>query len=207
MYNDGSINHGFLVESAVAVPAMLDAVEAKHLTKLSGTAEANSTVSVFDGTNLVDTVTAAADGTWTLNANVTGNVIHSYTETSSLAGNSVSSAGVTLYTPAARSVLTGGTGDDVLIGRPNDTLTGNGGADRFVFNPDFGKETINDFNSQQHDVIAFDKHVFADASQVLSHTTASANGADAVITYDAANHVTLIGVHVADLHASDFAFF
>ena len=97
---------------------MLNAVLANNLTTLSGTAEANSSVSVFDGTNLIGTVSAAADGTWSLQANVKGNVVHSFTETSiDLAGNSASSAGVTLYAPAANKVLTGGNGDDVLIGR------------------------------------------------------------------------------------------
>jgi hypothetical protein len=50
---------------------MLDVVAAKKSTTLSGTAEANSSVSIFDGTKLIDTVTAATDGAWSLN--VTGN--------------------------------------------------------------------------------------------------------------------------------------
>ena len=83
------------------------------------------------------------DGTWSLQANVKGNVVHSFTETSiDLAGNSASSAGVTLYTPAANKVLRGGDGNDVLIGAPNHTLTGGPGADTLVFNPSFGKETV-----------------------------------------------------------------
>ena len=119
---------------------MLNAVHnaATDLTTLSGTAEANSSVSVFvDGTKLVGTVTAANDGTWSLQANVTGNVIHSFTETATLAGTTLSSDGITLYTPTANQSLQGGSGNDVLIGRPNDKLTGNGGADTFVFNSEF----------------------------------------------------------------------
>jgi Ca2+-binding RTX toxin-like protein len=38
---------------------------------------------------------------------------------------------------------------DVLIGRPNDSLTGGGGSDTFVFNPNFGNETIKDFDVNQ----------------------------------------------------------
>jgi hypothetical protein len=41
---------------------MLDVVAAKKSTTLSGTAEANSSVSIFDGTKLIGTVTAATDG-------------------------------------------------------------------------------------------------------------------------------------------------
>jgi hypothetical protein len=73
-----------------------------------------------------------------------------------------------------------------------------------VFNPNFGKNTINGFNPTQ-DVIAFDKHLFADATQVLAHTTQLGN--NAMIAYDANNKVALVGVQVADLHDSDFHFF
>ena len=186
-------------------PVMLNAVSANNLTTLSGTAEANSSVSVFDGTNLVGTVSAAADGTWSLQANVKGNAVHSFTETSTdLAGNSVSSAGVTLYTPAANKVLTGGNGNDVLIGAPNDTLTGGPGADTLVFNPSFGKEAVKDYNVNQ-DVLAFDHTLFTNdtASQVLSKTHDSTAGA--VIVVDAHETITLVGVTVAQLQAAQQA--
>ena len=166
-------------------------------------------VSVFDGTKLIGTVTAAADGTWSLQANVTGNAVHSYMETSTdLAGNAGSSAGVTLYTPASNKTLQGGAGSDVLVGGPNDNRIGGGGADRFVFNPGFGKETVKDFNVTQ-DVLAFDHRLFANAtaSQVISQTHDSKAGA--VIVVDANDTVTLTGVTVAQLqsHLSDFTFF
>jgi hypothetical protein len=187
-------------------PVMLNAVTANNLTTLSGTAEATSSVSVFDGTKLVGTVTAAADGTWSLQANVTGNVIHSFTETSTLGEDTASSAGVTLYTPAANKSLEGGGGNDVLIGRPNDTLTGSTGSDTFVFNPASGKNVITDFSVSQ-DVLRFDHTLFANAtaSQVLSQTHDSSIGA--VIVVEANQHVTLAGVTVAQLQTSDFAFF
>jgi Ca2+-binding RTX toxin-like protein len=177
------------------VPVMLDAVSAKHhLTTLSGTAEANSNVSVFDGTNLVGTVPAASDGTWTLQANLTGNGIHSFTESSTdLVGNTASSAGATLYSTSTNKSLVAGGGADVLIGAPGDTLTGGAGADTFVFNPKFG----------------FDHSQFANAtaSQVLSQTHDSKAGA--VIVVDAHDTITLTGVTVAQLqsHLSDFHFF
>jgi len=82
----------------------LDAVfnSAVNLTILSGTSESNSSVSVYEGTKLIGTATAAADGSGSLQANVGGNTVHSDTETSTdLAGNTGSAPGVTLYTPAA----------------------------------------------------------------------------------------------------------
>jgi probable HAF family extracellular repeat protein len=205
-YDDTTGTHGFLAHPP---PAMLDAVfnAAHNLTTLSGTAEANSSVSIFDfdSTELVGTVTAAADGTWSLQAKVTGTGIHSFTETSTdLAGNTESSAGVTLYSAATNKLLLGGSGDDVLIAGKNDTLIGGGGSDTFVFNPSFGKDTIKDFNVNQ-DVLRFDHTLFAHAttSQVLSQTHDSSAGA--VIAVDAHDTVTLTHVSVAQLEVAQQA--
>jgi Ca2+-binding RTX toxin-like protein len=128
-----------------------------------------------------------------LEANVTGRHGHSFTETSvDSLGNTASSSGVTLYTTAANKSLTGDNGNNVLIGRPNDTLTGGTGADNFVFNSNLGKETISDFNVNQ-DVLTFDHTLFANAtaSQVLSQTHDSPGGA--VIVVDAVDSITLTG--------------
>ena len=72
-----------VVDQTKPVPVMLDAIynPATNITTLKGTSEANSSVSIFDGTKRVGTVTAASDGTWSLQAAVTGKVVHSYTET------------------------------------------------------------------------------------------------------------------------------
>jgi Ca2+-binding RTX toxin-like protein len=130
-----------------------------------------------------------------LTANLSGNVIHSFNETATLAGNTVSSVVVTLYTPGAHKLLTSN-GDDVLIGGPNDTLTGNGGADTFVFNPNFGKETIYNFKPDQ-DVLRFD-HKFANLSIVQQATQQV--GPNTVITYDPGDTITLMGISVSQLH-------
>jgi probable HAF family extracellular repeat protein len=121
-----------------------------------------------------------------------------------LAGYNAASAGVTLYAKPANQVLEGGNGNDVLIGGSNDTLIGGAGADTFVFNPNFGKETATDYNVN-HDVIAFDHTLFSNdtVSQVLSqmHDT----NAGAVIAVDAHDTVTLAGVTVAQLQAAQAA--
>ena len=138
---DGSGNTGassalsFVLDATKPVPVMQNAIfdPTTDLKTLYGTSEANSSVSVYDSGNLIGTITAAADGTWSLQANVSGSTVHSNTETATdLAGNVGSSAGVTLYTPAAHNSLQGGSGNDVLIGRPNDTLKGGSGSDTFV---------------------------------------------------------------------------
>ncbi|MGH1575158.1 M10 family metallopeptidase C-terminal domain-containing protein [Methylobacterium sp. P31] len=122
---------------------------------------------------------------------------------SGLAGNTGSSTGVVLYTPTANKALMGQSGDDVLIGRHNDTLTGNAGHDTFVFNPSFGNETVTDFKPGT-DVVQFDHSLFANFDAVYAH--AQQVGADTVIIYDANDTVTLKGVVLANLHASDFHF-
>ena len=160
---DGNLTPTSITVTTSAL-VMWDAVPDKQLTTLSGTAEANSQVSILDGNNLVGTVTAAANGTWSLQAKLTGNVDHSFTETS----NGASSAGLTLYNPVANKVLTGGDGNDVLIAGRNDSLTGGAGSDTFMFNPDFGKVTVTDFNIGQ-DVLVLSHTLVANetGSQVL----------------------------------------
>jgi Ca2+-binding RTX toxin-like protein len=194
---------------------MLDAIynSTTKVTTLSGTSEANSSVSVYDSGQLIGTVNAAADGTWSLSANVTGSTIHSYTESATdLAGNVGSSAGVTLYTPAASISLKGGSGNDVLIGKPNDTLTGGAGSDTFVFNPGFGKETITDFvdftaaqsTHAAPDIIDLHQLAFSNFAQVQAD--AAQVGKNVVITVDAQDTITLVGVKLGDLTAHDFQF-
>jgi len=174
--------------------------------QVRGTSEANSTVSIYDGAKLIGTATTGANGTWSSQAG-TSNTIHSFTEIATdLAGNAGASGGVTLFSQTPKK-LQGGSGNDVLIGGPNDTLTGGSGFDTFVFNPNFGKNTVSDFNVNQ-DVLAFAQSLFPNGvTQVLSQAHDSKAGA--VIVVDANDTVTLTGVTVAQLqsHASDIHFF
>src|SRR5690242_20093394 len=97
-------------------------------------------------------------------------------------GQTTTSTGATLYSLAGNRALKGGAGDDVLIGAPNDQLSGGPGSNRFVFNPKCGKETITDFNIDQ-DLMAFDHRLFPNAtpSQVISQTHDSKAGAVIVV--------------------------
>jgi Ca2+-binding RTX toxin-like protein len=184
-------------------PIMSDVVQdsKKGLTTLSGMSVAGSTVSVFDGTKLLGTVTADNSGKWSLQTNISGGT-HQFTETATdLAGNTGASTGVTVYAPTGHQTLTGGNGNDFLIGGANDTLIGGTGNDTFVFNQGFGKETVANFNPNQ-DELAFNHTLFMHdtAAQVLSQTHDSSAGA--VIVVDSHDTVTLIGVTVAQLQAA-----
>jgi VCBS repeat-containing protein len=77
---------------------------------------------------------------------------------------------------AGHNVLIGGNGADVLVGGSGDILTGGHGPDTFVFRPDFGVNTITDFDFH-NDVIQFDKSIFHSVADVLAHVSDSCSGA------------------------------
>ena len=116
--------------------------------------------------------------------------------------------GVTMHDPGpAVATLTGTPGNDTLVSSaPNQTMTGNGGADNFVFNPSFGKDTITDYKPGV-DTITINHTIFANAASVLAATSDDGHG-NAVITADANDTITLNNVVKAQLsaHSSDFHF-
>ena len=79
----------------------------------------------------------------------------------------------------------------------NQVLTAGVANDTFVFNANFGQDVVTDFDLN-HDVLALSHTLF-------THDTA----AGAVITVDAHDTLTLLGVTTAQLasHPSDFHFF
>ncbi len=112
--------------------------------------------------------------------------------------------------PTAPVTLTGTSGKDVIFATGNnDTLTGGGGADQFVFNKTTGAHTIADFSTiNDHiDLTALSSIVTAAtlntwlASNVATSTT---NPADTVISLGSNETITLHNVLAANVHASDF---
>jgi large repetitive protein len=112
--------------------------------------------------------------------------------------------------PTAPVTLTGTSGKDVIFATGNnDTLTGAGGADQFVFNKTTGAHTITDFLTiNDHiDLTALSSIVTAAtlntwlASNVAASTT---NPADTVISLGSSETITLHNVLAASVHASDF---
>ncbi len=86
----------------------------------------------------------------------------------------------------------------------NDTFTGNGGADTFVFSStSIGQDTITDFaNGADH--VQFSTSVFADYAAVSA--AAAQVGSDVVITHSAGNTVTIDNFTLAQMDSSDFLF-
>jgi VCBS repeat-containing protein len=108
--------------------------------------------------------------------------------------------------------LTGTSGKDVIFATGNnDTLTGGAGADQFVFRPsgNANSDTITDFSPglDHIDLRAFASTVNTNniAQWLTTHAVQSqTNPADAVITLDANDSITLKNVVAAHLSANDF---
>jgi Ca2+-binding RTX toxin-like protein len=102
---------------------------------------------------------------------------------------------------AGNDVLAGGNGADSMDGGAgNDALAGGNDPDLFVFHAGFGRDFIIDFSNG--DRIQFDNGLFATPQDVLD--ASDQVGANAVITLDADNTVTLVGVQQTSLQAADF---
>jgi hypothetical protein len=106
--------------------------------------------------------------------------------------------------------LTGTSGKDVIFATGNnDTLTGGGGADQFVFNKTTGAHTITDFSTiNDHiDLTGLSSIVTGAtlntwlAGNVAASTT---NAADTVISLGSSETITLHNVLAANITASDF---
>jgi Ca2+-binding RTX toxin-like protein len=103
----------------------------------------------------------------------------------------------------ANDTITVGNGNDQLFAAPGDMWTIGRGRDVFTFDPGFGDNTITGFNTSR-DVLQFDTTLFANYAAVMADTRQV--GANAIITYDANDSVTLNGVQASRLTASDFRF-
>jgi len=105
--------------------------------------------------------------------------------------------------------LFGDNGDDTLNGGyGDDTMTGGNGADRFVFDyvngVGFGHDVITDFDTK-NDRLVVDHNFWGSFGDVQAHAVQV--GANVVLTSDFdGNTLTLQGVKLASLTASDFIF-
>jgi Tryptophan-rich Synechocystis species C-terminal domain/Putative esterase len=109
--------------------------------------------------------------------------------------------GLVLNGSSGGQTLTAGDSPPTLIGGPNDILNGGAGADTFVFLPNFGANTVNNFTPGT-DVLQFSRSTFPDAAAVLGN--AHQVGSDVAITDGSLDVVTLHSVQLTNLHASDF---
>ncbi|SIO49174.1 hypothetical protein SAMN05443247_06378 [Bradyrhizobium erythrophlei] len=156
------------------------------------------------GTNL-------GNGTWTVQTNDPSAL--SVTTPASYAGAMVlnvaeswtNADGSTGIADIADNVEAYAPGSPIFAVSSNDTLTGAGGNDEFVFSQLIGNDVIYSFNvaSDKIDLIGFNN--VASFSDIQANLTDDANG-NAMITIGSGETITLNGVDAASLTASDFAF-
>jgi hypothetical protein len=100
---------------------------------------------------------------------------------------------------AGNDVLLAGKGATVLVGGNDDTLTGNKGADTFVFMGPFGQNTITNFNPNK-DIIQLDHNEFANFEAVMHAAIKTPSGTVITDPTNSADSITLTGVDLASLH-------
>src|SRR5262249_48879904 len=108
---------------------------------------------------------------------------------------------------AGNDAISGGGGDDIIIGGSgDDIMDGGAGNDRFVFDVNFGHDTITAFGDAgtNQDILDFAIALFANfaAIQAARHQGAG----DVHIDFNAANGVVLSNFTLANLGADDFRF-
>ena len=133
------------LDTKAPVPVITSEVLSSGKVTLTGsTAEANDTISVYDGTALLGTTTTASNGTWTFTTGTVSDVIHTYTATATdLAGNVGQSSNEAILGSTNADTLVGTSGNDIILGnggndkitggKGSDKLTGGGGNDTFIY--------------------------------------------------------------------------
>lgn len=108
---------------------------------------------------------------------------------------------------AGRNQLLGLDGDDILDGgKGRDLLTGGDGADHFVFARGSGRDVVTDF---ANGIDQIDLYGFGKGFDTIEEIKAKAltDGNDVVLAFSTADRLTLTGVTIDQLDATDFRFF
>ena len=93
--------------------------------------------------------------------------------------------------------------ETIVASTPNQTLTGAGTSDTFVFNfTGFGNDTVTNFHPAT-DTLQFLNSMFANAQNALNATLDDGHG-NTVISLDTHDTITLAGILKAQLHTADF---
>jgi Ca2+-binding RTX toxin-like protein len=192
--NSGTASLTFTLDTA----APSDVITSDVLNKngsftLKGTSEGNSTIQIYDGSTLLGSTLPNSSGQWSFTTGILSSAsAHNFNSTATDVAGNVGSSGFAVYGTKGNDTITGSAG--------NDLLTGGGGSDKFVFlSAVISKDVITDFQAtgSNHDTLQFDHTIFANA-----HLTQV--GKDVVITFDANDTVTLVGVRLNQLTANDF---
>ena len=104
---------------------------------------------------------------------------------------------------SAATITPSGAMTTIVAAGANETLTGTGTPDNFVFNfANVGQATVNNFHADT-DVLDVKASLFANLQAVMNATHDDGHG-NAVVTLDAHDSITLTGVNKAQLTTTDF---
>ena len=181
------------LQPPIPVSAQSFTLSVKGAGLLTGTSEANSAISIYDGNTgaALGNTTASATGSWNFVMGSQSNSVHDFiVRASDQTGN----------TGSVHAVF-GTTGNDTITNSaPNEYLVGNGGNDTFVFSGNIGKDTIADFSAST-DVVQLSHNTFADFAAVLAHATQV--GSDVAVTIDSSNSITLHNTTLSQLTSNN----
>ena len=198
----------FAVDTVAPVTSLVDISQSgtkkSSVSVISGISERLSTVTLYDGTEALGTATADNTGHWAIAINNLSDAVHTFTATAiDPAGNLGAASQPAFFGSSKADNISGVAGGDLIEGSGGaDKLTGGPGPDIFLYHPNFRKDTIAGFDLA-NDVLAFDQNLFPSVADVLNHT-ADVKG-NAVITYDGADTVTLLGITTAQLAEHNIA--
>ncbi|AXQ95990.1 hypothetical protein D0Z66_19730 (plasmid) [Cereibacter sphaeroides] len=108
--------------------------------------------------------------------------------------------GLVAGTAAAEILLGGALADSLRGARGNDTLSGGGGADDFVFASGGGRDTVLDFASGS-DRLVFSQSLGGSAAEILARFQTTADGL--LATFTGGERVLLAGLTTGDLQLGD----
>jgi Cadherin-like/Cadherin-like domain len=118
----------------------------------------------------------------------------------------LTSTGHVALTAQGGTQIVGTTGHDLIMGASGDTLTGMGGDDVFVFQANFGSQTISDFHqgADQVDLSAFYvNQTQQQAAQALQQLIDATTAGSHALAVDASHTITFQGVDVHQLNATN----
>jgi len=131
----GSASLAFTIDTKSTAPVIAGVVQTSNQVTLSGTSEAGSQISIYDGNSWLGFAAAGADGNWSFTGKGLANTVHSYGGIATdLAGNEAKTAGKLILGSSGANTLTGSASNDTIQGNGgSDKLTGGAGADTFTF--------------------------------------------------------------------------
>jgi Bacterial Ig-like domain/RTX calcium-binding nonapeptide repeat (4 copies)/Glycosyl hydrolase family 12 len=165
--NTATTSLTFALDTHAPVPTITNELlgPAGKLTLSGTTAEANDTVSVYDGSTLLGTTKTDINGAWSFLAGKVSNAVHTYTvNATDIAGNTGHSSNGAILGSSSADTLVGTSGNDIIIGNGgNDTFVGGGGAD--LLTAGSGKDSflfkaISDSTPASHDTIVNFNHTY-----------------------------------------------